>query len=87
MATLMEKDAMLEMVNGAIAKLTMLKINDISTRQALYDLNAALLENPPEIFDFEGTVKAVKTMMEQYEWRLFSYWNFINLEGKRNEKF
>ena len=67
MATLMEKDAMLEMVNGAIAKLTMLKINDISTRQALYDLNAALLENPPEIFDFEGTVKAVKTMMEQYE--------------------
>lgn len=67
MATLMEKDALLELVNGAIAKISTLKIDDTLTRQALYGLNAALLENPPEIFDFEGTVKAVKTMMEQYE--------------------
>ena len=34
MATLMEKDAMMEMVNGAIARLTTMKINDDSTRQA-----------------------------------------------------
>ncbi len=67
MATLMEKDALQELVNGAIAKISTLKIDDTLTRQALYNLNAALLENPPEIFDFEGTVKAVKTMMEQYE--------------------
>ena len=67
MATLMEKDAMMEMVNGAIAKLTALKINDISTRQALYNLNAALLENSPEIFDFEGTVKMVKAIVKKYE--------------------
>lgn len=56
MATLMEKDALLELVNGAIAKISTLKIDDILTRQALYNLNAALLENPPEIVDFEGTV-------------------------------
>ncbi len=52
MATLMEKDAMQEMLNGAIARLTTMKINDDSTRQALYNLNSALLKNPPEIFDF-----------------------------------
>ena len=63
MTTLMEKDAMMEMVNGAIAKLTALKINDVPTRQALYNLNAALLENSPEVFDFEGTVKFVKSMV------------------------
>ena len=67
MATLMEKDALLELVNGAIAKISTLKIDDTLTHQALYNLNAALLENPPEIFDFEGTVKAVKNMMKQYE--------------------
>ncbi len=66
MATLMEKDAMMEMVNGAIAKLTTLKVNDTLTRQALYNLNAALLENSPEVFDFEGTVKMVKSMVSKY---------------------
>lgn len=66
MATLMEKDAMLEMVNGAIARMTTLKINDVSTRQALYNLNAALLENSPEVFDFEGTVKMVKSMVAKH---------------------
>lgn len=66
MATLMEKDAMMEMVNGAIATLTKQKINDVSTRQALYNLNAALLENSPEVFDFEGTVRMVKSMVAKY---------------------
>lgn len=60
MATLMEKDAMMEMVNGAIATLTKQKINDIPMRQALYNLNSALLENSPEVFDFDGTVNMVK---------------------------
>ena len=63
----MEKDAMMEMVNGAIAKLTTLKIDDVSTRQALYNLNAVLLENSPEVFDFERTVKMVKAMVKKYE--------------------
>ena len=67
MATLMEKDAMQEMVNGVIARLTTMKINDDSTRQALYNLNSALLENPPKIFDFEGTIKMVKSLMAKYE--------------------
>lgn len=67
MATLMEKDAMMEMVNGAIARLTTMKINDDSTRQALYNLNSALLENLPEIFDFEGAIKMVKSLMEKYK--------------------
>lgn len=57
---------MMEMVNGAIAKLTTLKVNDTLTRQALYNLNAALLENSPEVFDFEGTVKMVKSMVSKY---------------------
>lgn len=52
---------------GAIARLTTMKINDDSTRQALYNLNSALLENPPEIFDFEGTIKMVKSLMAKYE--------------------
>lgn len=67
MATLMEKDAMIEIVNGTIARLTTMKINDDSTRQTLYNLNSALLENPPEIFDFEGTIKMVKSLMAKYE--------------------
>lgn len=66
MATLMEKDAMMEIVNGAIATLTKLKVNDGPTRQSLYNLNAALLENPPEIFDFEGTIKLVKKLVSKY---------------------
>lgn len=66
MATLMEKDAMMEMVNGAIARLTALKVNDVPVRQALYNLNAALLENSPEVFDFNGTVKMVKTLVGKY---------------------
>ncbi|WP_297648969.1 hypothetical protein [uncultured Treponema sp.] len=66
MATLMEKDAMMEMVNGAIARLTALKVNDVPTRQALYNLNAALLENSPEVFDFNGTVKMVNTLVGKY---------------------
>ena len=73
MATLMEKDAMMEMVNGAIATLTKLKVNDGPTRQSLYNLNAALLENSPEIFDFEGTIKLVKKMVSKYDsW--YHYW-------------
>lgn len=67
MVTLMEKDAMMEMVNGAIATLTKKKINDIPTRQVLYNLNSALLENSPEIFDFEGTVNMVKKLVSKYE--------------------
>lgn len=63
----MEKDAMMEMVNGAIATLTKKKINDIPTRQVLYNLNSALLENSPEIFDFEGTVNMVKKLVSKYE--------------------
>lgn len=67
MASLMEKDAMIEMVNGAIAELTKKKINDESARYALYSLNAALLRNPPEIFDFEETVKMVNALLAKYE--------------------
>lgn len=67
MATLMEKDAMMEMVNGAIATLTKLKVNDVFTRQALYNLNAALLENSPEVFDFEGTITLVKNLVSKYD--------------------
>ncbi len=67
MATLMEKDAMMEMVNGAIATLTKLKVNDVLTRQALYNLNAALLENSPEVFDFEGTITLVKNLVSKYD--------------------
>lgn len=67
MATLMEKDAMMEMVNGAIATLTKKKINDVSTRLVLYNLNSALLENSPEIFDFEGTINMVKKLVSKYE--------------------
>ena len=67
MATLMEKDAMIEMVNGAIATLTKLRINDESVRRALYNLNAALLENSPEIFNFEGTIKYVKKLVSKYD--------------------
>ena len=67
MAKLMEKDAMMEMVNGAIATLTKLKVNDVYTRQALYNLNAALLENSPEVFDFEGTITLVKNLVSKYD--------------------
>jgi hypothetical protein len=67
MATLMEKDAMMEMVNGAIATLTKLKVNDVFTRQTLYNLNAALLENSPEVFDFEGTITLVKNLVSKYD--------------------
>lgn len=67
MATLMEKDAMMEMVNGAIATLSKKKIDDVAVRQALYNLNSALLENSPEVFDFEGTVNMVKKLVSKYE--------------------
>lgn len=58
---------MMEMVNGAIATLTKLKVNDVFTRQALYNLNAALLENSPEVFDFEGTITLVKNLVSKYD--------------------
>ena len=42
------------------------RCNDGPTRQSLYNLNAALLENPPEIFDFEGTIKLLKKLVSKY---------------------
>lgn len=69
MATLMEKDVLLELTTGAMARLAMHEetpdksIDDIH----LHNYYGALIKNPPEIFDFKNMAAKIKEIYNKYD--------------------
>ena len=69
MATLMEKDVLLELTTGAMAVLakqeptTELNLEN----KCLYNYYDALVSNPPEIFDFYNMASKIKEIYCKYE--------------------
>lgn len=70
MATLMEKDVLLELTTGAMARLAMNKTEsdkNIDSVQ-LHNYYGALIKNPPEIFDFKNMSAKIKELYNKYDW-------------------
>lgn len=69
MATLMEKDVLLELTTSAMAVLA--KHGDITDSNVdnlqLHSFYGALIKNPPEIFDFKNMVAKIKEIYYKYE--------------------
>lgn len=68
MATLMEKDVLLEMTTGAIITLmtsepSIEKNNDLTKLRNLY---RALIKNSSDIFDFENVITQIKDVKNRY---------------------
>lgn len=69
MATLMEKDVLLELTTGAIAILSKQEPTselNLDTKY-LYNYYDALVSNPPEIFDFKNMAEKIKEIYCKYE--------------------
>lgn len=69
MATLMEKDVLLELTTGAMARLAMNKTEsdkNIDSVQ-LHNYYGALIKNPPEIFDFKNMSAKIKELYNKYD--------------------
>ncbi len=69
MATLMEKDVLLELTTGAMARLSMHKITpdtNIDNVQ-LHSYYSSLIKNPPEIFDFKNMAAKIKEIYCKYD--------------------
>ena len=69
MATLMEKDVLLELVNGAMATLSRQNPSENlnSSNYQLQSFYSALISNPPEIFDFHNMANKINGITAQYE--------------------
>ena len=69
MATLMEKDVLLELTTGAMALLS--KQNPTKEinidNKSLYNYYDALISNPPEIFDFTNMAEKIKEIYNKYD--------------------
>ena len=69
MATLMEKDVLLELTTGAMAVLAKHELvadSNIDNVQLL-SFYGALIKNPPEIFDFRSMAAKIKEIYNKYE--------------------
>lgn len=69
MATLMEKDVLLELTTGAMALLSKQEpTSELSMENKyLYNYYDALVSNPPEIFDFKNMATKIKEIYSKYE--------------------
>lgn len=69
MATLMEKDVLLELTTGAMAVLSRQKQTPELKMENKHLCNyyAALISNPPEIFDFKNMAAKIKEIYCKYE--------------------
>ncbi len=68
MATLMEKDVLLELSMGAIAKISKHTVTERSSEDdaILHNYYGALIRNPPEIFDFTQMSRKIKEIYDRY---------------------
>ena len=69
MATLMEKDVLLELTTGAMAVLAKHEViadSNVDNVQ-LHSFYGALIKNPPEIFDFKNMAAKIKEIYNKYE--------------------
>ena len=68
MATLMEKDALMEFCMGGIAKISKRKVTEYSEIDdaILHNYYGALIRNPPEIFDFKQMAEKIKEIYDKY---------------------
>ena len=70
MATLMEQEVLLELTTGTMAALAKHEViadsNDDNMQLRSY--YGALIENPPEIFDFKNMAAKIKEIYKKYEW-------------------
>jgi len=69
MATLMEKDALLELTTGAMARLSQHAVtadSNIDNIQ-LHSYYSALIKNPPEIFDFKNMAAKIQEIYNKYD--------------------
>ncbi len=71
MATLMEKDVLLELTTGAMAILSRQEPSDNlnNNNYQLQSFYSALITNPPEIFDFHNMANKINGITAQYEHR------------------
>ncbi len=69
MATLMEKDVLLELTTGAMAVLSRQTPSETINQEnkCLYNYYDALISNPPEIFDFKNMAPKIKEIYSKYE--------------------
>ena len=69
MATLMEKDVLLELTTGAMARITHHKVTSDTNidNVQLHNYYGALIKNPPEIFDFNNMAEKIKELYNKYE--------------------
>lgn len=69
MATLMEKDVLLELTTGAMAVLSKQEpTSELNMEnKCLYNYYDALVSNPPEIFDFKNMATKIKEIYCKYE--------------------
>lgn len=71
MATLMEKDVLLELTTGAMARLAMNKTESDKNKNIdsvqLHNYYGALIKNPPEIFDFKNMSAKIKELYNKYD--------------------
>ena len=69
MATLMEKDVLLELTIGAMARLSQHAVtadSNIDNIQ-LHSYYSALIKNPPEIFDFKNMAAKIQEIYNKYD--------------------
>ena len=69
MATLMEKDVLLELTTGAMARISQHEVTSESNvdNVQLHSYYGALIKNPPEIFDFKNMADKIKEIYNKYE--------------------
>lgn len=69
MATLMEKDVLLELTTGAMTRLAMHEVTSDSNidNVQLHSYYSSLIKNPPEIFDFKNMAAKIKELYNKYD--------------------
>ena len=69
MATLMEKDVLLEMTTAAMARLLQHSASSDSKidNAQLHSYYSALIQNPPEIFDFKNMAAKIHEIYNKYD--------------------
>lgn len=69
MATLMEKDVLLELTTGAMARLAMHEVTSDTNidNVQLHSYYSSLIKNPPEIFDFKNMAEKIKELYNKYD--------------------
>lgn len=65
----MEKDVLLELTTGAMARLAMHEVTSDTNidNVQLHSYYSSLIKNPPEIFDFKNMAAKIKELYNKYD--------------------